>query len=99
MVGIAETLNNGAYSPYIPLVGSDVKVDLIRAVARIDIRTTMKPSLFNPQLRNLVIKRAVLNKAVNKTAVGNLMLGNSVTNTANNVATSADIPLEAGTSR
>lgn len=38
MVGIAETLNNGAYSPYIPLVGSDVKVDLIRAVARIDIR-------------------------------------------------------------
>ncbi len=72
MTGMART-GNGTTSEntIIPISnGTSVTVDLIRAVARIDIRTTMHKTLFSPNLQRLVIKDAVLNRVCDNTSVG-----------------------------
>ena len=67
MVGMAKA---GSAMTVIPMdQSSKVEVDLIRAVARIDIQTTMSTAL-NPSYKNLIIKDAVLNSAPATTTVG-----------------------------
>ena len=69
MTGVATT-KNGEHM--IPVGGKDVQVsvDLIRTVARIDIRTTMQPSLTHPEYKSLVIRGAVLKNSVSGTTLG-----------------------------
>ena len=68
MVGVAKI---GQASTSIPMSGaSTINVDLIRAVARIDIQTTMKPTAAHPEYKEVIIKGAVLKNAYDRTAVG-----------------------------
>lgn len=87
MVGMAKA---GGAMTVIPMdQSSTVEVDLIRAVARIDIQTTMSTAL-NPSYKNLIIKDAVLNRAPATTTVGeNKSTGYA---TVDGVTTFAQIP-------
>ena len=68
MVGVAKI---GTESTSIPMSGaSTINVDLIRAVARIDIQTTMKATAAHPEYKEVIIKDAVLKNAYDRTAVG-----------------------------
>ena len=68
MVGVAKI---GTESTSIPMSGaSTINVDLIRAVARIDIQTTMKATAAHPEYKEVIIKDAVLRNAYDRTAVG-----------------------------
>lgn len=68
MVGVAKI---GQASTSIPMSGaSTINVDLIRAVARIDIQTTMKATAAHPEYKEVIIKDAVLKNAYDRTAVG-----------------------------
>lgn len=68
MVGVAKI---GTASTSIPMSGaSTINVDLIRAVARIDIQTTMKATAAHPEYKEVIIKDAVLKNAYDRTAVG-----------------------------
>ena len=68
MVGVAKI---GTESASIPMSGaSTINVDLIRAVARIDIQTTMKATAAHPEYKEVIIKDAVLKNAYDRTAVG-----------------------------
>ena len=68
MVGVAKI---GTESTSIPMSGaSTINVDLIRAVARIDIQTTMKATTAHPEYKEVIIKDAVLKNAYDRTAVG-----------------------------
>lgn len=68
MVGVAKL---GTVSTSIPMSGaSTINVDLIRAVARIDIQTTMQATATHPDYKEVIIKDAVLKNAYDRTAVG-----------------------------
>lgn len=68
MVGVAKI---GTESTSIPMSGaSTINVDLIRAVARIDIQTTMKATAAHPEYKEVIIKDAVLKNTYDRTAVG-----------------------------
>ena len=68
MVGVAKM---GQASTSIPMSGAAmINVDLIRAVARIDIQTTMKATAAHPEYKEVIIKDAVLKNAYDRTAVG-----------------------------
>ena len=89
MVGVAKM---GAVSTSIPMTGaSAINVDLIRAVARIDIQTTMKATAAHPEYKEVIIKDAVLKNAYDRTAVGEHR-ANALT-TVGGVKTFATIPV------
>ena len=88
MVGVAKI---GTVSTSIPMSGaSTINVDLIRAVARIDIQTTMKATATHPGYKEVIIKDAVLNNTYDKTAVGELRAAGLTT--VDGVKTFATIP-------
>lgn len=92
MVGLAQTSSLGAPSTAIPVNGdANVTVDLIRAVARIDIQTTMGPNFLNPNLEKLVIKSATLKNTYSTTGVGEHKLLN-IANKASGVTTFSQFP-------